>query len=107
MFSIARKSDNSVLDQIKHLKIQEQTLVDLDHPMKYHPVPLCSVDTQQSQDPRSQSASFYNLTLPKVSAGLLLSLCVALPHWTGRCLGLREIQNIVERQLSILCPCEE
>lgn len=53
MFFIARKSKNSVLDQIKYLQIQDRTLVDLNHVMKYHPVPLCSVDTQQYQDPSS------------------------------------------------------
>lgn len=89
MFFIARKSENSVLDQIKYLQIQDRTLVDLKHLMKYHPVPLCSVDTQQYQDPSSHSASFYNLALPKVSPVLFWSLCVALPHWTGRCLSLR------------------
>lgn len=58
MFFIARKSENSVLDQIKYLQIQDWALVDLNHLMKYPPVPLCLVDTQQYQDSGSHSASF-------------------------------------------------
>lgn len=106
---IARKSENSVLDQIKFLQIQDWTLVYLNHLMKYHPIPLCPVDTQQYQDSSSHSAFFYNLTLSKVSPVLFLSLCVALPLWTGRCLclSLRGIQNTVWRRWSNLCPCEE
>lgn len=81
MFFIARKSRNSVLHQIKYLQIKDWTLVDLNHLMKYHPVPLCSMDTQQYQDPSSHSAFFYNLTLSKVSP--VLSLSTVLSH-TGQ-----------------------
>lgn len=68
-----------MLDQIKYLQIQDWALVDLNHLMKYHPVPHCLADTQQYQDPSSHSASFLQPDFSQ-SVSRAVLVCVWLFH---------------------------
>lgn len=109
MFFIVGKHGNSVLEQIKYLQIQDRTLVNTNHLRKYHPVPICSGDTQEYQDTSSHSAFSFSLlqldSCQSVTSAVPEPVCGCPPQDRQVPKPEGDSKRRV-KTMSNLCPCE-